>query len=149
MGGCSLQEEIVKRASQVRGGMWPAGSHTGFLSGCEDFPVSERSHGYNGVTQWLWQFLGSFVLWFTNYFPDYLRAGVAGGEAPCQGHNWHLGPRLSKGFLQRDGVLFSPVTEVAAPRNAPHQLAGGRSGPGLMALWLQGEPGASPPGLQG
>lgn len=93
--------------------MWPAGSHTGFLSGCEDFPVSGRSHGYNDVTQWLWQIPGSFALWFTNYFPDYLRAGVAGGEAPCQGHNWQLGPRLSKGFLQRDGVLFSPVTEVS------------------------------------
>lgn len=38
-GSCFLQEEIVKMP-RVRGGIQPAGSHTGFPSGREGFPVS-------------------------------------------------------------------------------------------------------------
>lgn len=80
-----FQEETVKNASQVRGGTQPAGSHTGFLSACEDFPVSGGRNWCGGFTWWPQQISGSSsVLLFTrdpHNFTDCLKAGAT-GQAP-------------------------------------------------------------------
>ena len=117
-----------KNVSEVRGGIRPAGSDTGFPSGCEDFPVSGWSNWWDDFTQWPQQSPASFVLLFTRDPNNII-------DCKSRGHGmWPL-VMYTAGIWGLGYITeFSPVMRVTALQNAHSRLTRGCPGLGLTRL---------------